>query len=60
MLACVPEAIATDKRLLDAEADVTPGEVLRLELEASTAQRHGAARRDRGPPRSPTWQEKVK
>jgi enoyl-CoA hydratase len=37
MLACVPEALVTYKRLLDAEAGVTLAEALRIEREASMA-----------------------
>ncbi len=47
MLACVPEAIVTYKRLLDAEADVTPGEALRNSPRASKAFRRCSIRRSR-------------
>ncbi len=45
MLACVPEAIVTYKRLLDAEVDVTPGEALR---NSPGHQRHSVAARSDG------------
>jgi enoyl-CoA hydratase len=46
MLACVPEALVAYKRLLDAESDVSLGEALRLEREASMANNIPVSRAD--------------